>query len=143
MAEEEEDKSTSEVEEMENKRKNITKDNAEALANIIANCDDVSAFLQAIAVKSPRIIAYFILLCSDKHARVWFLQWPGNNLPSPTNAPQDHTGLKRVLSDVLTRIQNSKALHPIVTAQCEADRETKGWDCLPTMAKQVTLEARA
>ena len=70
MAEEEEDKSASEVEEMKNKNKNITKENVEALANIIANCNDVSDFLQDIAVKSPRIIAYSISLFSDKHARV-------------------------------------------------------------------------
>ena len=42
------------------------------LAIIVDNCDDVLAFLQAVAVKYLRILAAPLSLCADKHARVWF-----------------------------------------------------------------------
>ena len=45
---------------------------AETLASVAADCNDVLAFLQAIVVKSPRVIAAPLSLRADKKARVWF-----------------------------------------------------------------------
>ena len=70
------------------------------LANNATNRGSVLAFLQAVMIKSPSIIAALLLLHADKHARAWFHLFLGNNLPPPTNAPQDNTGLTGVLSDV-------------------------------------------
>ena len=42
------------------------------LATIADDCDDVLAFLQAVSVKSPRVIAAPLSLCADKRARVLF-----------------------------------------------------------------------
>ena len=52
-------------------------------------------------------------------------------------------GLKVVLTDVATRLQNAEALRPVVAAQREAEKETKGWDRLPPTAQRVILEASA
>ena len=79
---------------------------AETLATIVHDCDDVLAFLQAVAVKSPQVVSAALSLCADKHARVWFHQWSNINLPTSANtAPQYHAGLTGVLSDVATRFQ--------------------------------------
>ena len=64
---------------------------AETLAPFAVDCDDVLAFLQAVAMKSPRVIAAPLSLCADKKARVWFQRWTDVHLPKPpTPAPQDH-----------------------------------------------------
>ena len=43
---------------------------AETVATIADDCDDVLAFLQAVVVKSLRVIAVTLSLCADKRARV-------------------------------------------------------------------------
>ena len=99
---------------------------AETLASIAVDCDDVLAFLQAVAVKSPRFLVAPLSLCTDKQARVWFQQWTDVNLKNPpTPAPQDHMGLTDVLTDVATRLHTSEALRPVVGAQSEMEKETK------------------
>ena len=99
---------------------------AETLACIADECDDVLAFLQADAVKSPRVLAEPLSLCSDKRARVWFLRWTDVNLPKPlTLASQDHLSLTDVLTDVTTRLNTAEALRPVVAAQRETEKETK------------------
>ena len=57
--------------------------------------------------------------------------------------PQDHMGLTGVLTDVATRLHTAEALHPVVAAQREAEKETKRWDCLPLTAQRVVLEESA
>ena len=52
-------------------------------------------------------------------------------------------GLTGVLTDVETRLHTTEVLCPIVTAQREAENETKGWDCLPLTAQRVILAASA
>ena len=90
---------------------------AETLAYITEDCDDVLAFLQAVAVKSPRVIAAPLSLRVDKCARVWFQRWTDMNLAKPpTLAPQDHLGLMDVLTDVTTWLHTAKALPPVVAA---------------------------
>ena len=44
----------------------------------------------------------------------------------PTLAPQDHTGLTDVLTDVATHLHTAEALCPVVAAQRETDKKTKG-----------------
>ena len=114
------------------------------LVNIVVTFNNALAFLQDVAVKSLQIIADPLLLHADECARVWFCQWSGNNLPPLTNAPpQDHTGLTGSLSNVLARLQKSESLHPVIAAQREADKKTKGWDSLSATAQQVILAASA
>ena len=117
---------------------------AKTLASIAVDCDDVLAFLQAVAVKSPRVLAAPLSLRADKRARVWFQQWTDVNLPKPpTPAPQDHMDLTDILTDVATRMHTAEALRPIVSVQREMDKETKGWDRLPPTAQRVILAASA
>ena len=52
-------------------------------------------------------------------------------------------GLTGVLTDVMTRLDTSKALRPIVVAQREAEKGTKGWDRLPLTAQRIILAASA
>ena len=61
----------------------------------------------------------------------------------PTPAPQYHLGLTDVLTDVATRMHTEEALRPVVTAQSEMDKETKGWDRLPPTDQRVILAASA
>ena len=85
------------------------------------------AFLQAVAVKSQRFISSPLYLGTDKRAHVWFRRWTDNNLPTtPNPAPQYHMGLTGVLTDVATRLHTAEALCPIVAAQSEAEKDTKG-----------------
>ena len=121
--------------ETDNKSENIAKDNSETLVTIADDCDNVFDLLQYIVVKSPRIIATLLLLCAETCVRVWFRRWSGKKLPPPTNATQDHTGLIGVLSDVAKRIQHAETIYPVVAAQREADKEKKGWDCLPRISQ--------
>ena len=66
------------------------------------------------------------------------------HLPKPpTRAPQDHMGLTDVLADVATRLHTAEALCPVVAAQRNMDKETKGWDRLPFTAQRVILAASA
>ena len=91
------------------------------LSTITDNCDGVLAFLQAVAVKSPRVLAATLSLRTDKRARVWFQRWTDVNLPKPPMLPpQDHLGLTGVLTDVATRLHTDEALRPVVAAQREA-----------------------
>ena len=117
---------------------------ARTLATIADDCDNVLAFLQAIAVKSPRVIVAPLSLLADKHARIWSQQWTDVNLPKPpTLSPQDHLGLTGVRTNVATRLHTAEALRPVVAAQPKAEKETKGWDCLPPKAQRVILVASA
>ena len=56
------DESDSKREETKTNREDQAEEKSEMLATIAANCNYVLAFLQAIAVKSPRIIAAPLLL---------------------------------------------------------------------------------
>ena len=117
---------------------------AKTLATITDDCDDVLAFLQAVAVNSPRVIAAPLSLCPDKRARVWFQRWTDVNIPNPPkSAPQDHLGLTGVLTNVANRLHTVEALRPVVATQREAEKETKGWDRLPPTAQRVILAASA
>ena len=120
MAKEEEDIVMIEGGDTEDKIEYSAKENAETLATITADCNNVLALLQSVAVKSPRIIATLLSLHTDKRACIWFCRWAGNNLPPTTNAPQDHRRLTGVLSDVATGIQHTKALRPVVATQDKA-----------------------
>ena len=143
FSEEEEDYITIEGGETYNRSEESAKENADTLATIADDCNDILAFLQAATVKSPRIIAAPLSLCTYKPSPVWFHQWLGNNLPLTTNAPHYCTVLTGVLSDVTTRLQHAEDLRPVVVAQCNADKETKVWDRLLPTAKQVILVASA
>ena len=100
---------------------------------------------QAIAVKSPQVIAASLFLHTDKFMRVWFQFWIDVNLPMPSKlAPQDHLSLTGVLTDVATPLHTAaEALRPVIAAQSKAEKETKGWDCLPPTAQRVILEESA
>ena len=114
------------------------------MTTITDDCDDVLAFTQAVAIKSPRVIAAPLSLHADKRARVWFQRWTYVNLPTPPKpAPQDNLGLTGVLTDVATRLHTSEALRPAVSAHHEAEKEKKGWDRLPPTAQRVILAASA
>ena len=45
---------------------------AETLATIADDCDNVLAFLQAVSVKYPQVLAAPLSLLEDKRACVWF-----------------------------------------------------------------------
>ena len=48
-----------------------------------------------------------------------------------------------VLTDVATRLHTAEALLPVVVAQCEAEKDTKGWNRLPPTTQRVILAAIA
>ena len=103
------------------KKGNAKHATAKTLATIVDGCNNVLAFLQAVAVKSPQVIADPLSLRADKCARVWFLSWKDINLSTwPNPAPQDQLGLTGVLTDVETRLHTAEALCPVVVAQREA-----------------------
>ena len=113
------------------------------MATIADNCDDILDFIQSVAVKSPRVTAAPLSLLTEKCARVWFRRWPETNLPTPSKtAPQDHTVQTGVLRDVVTRLHTEEALRPVVAAQSEAEKETKGWNRIPPMSQRLILSAR-
>ena len=128
-------------------KKNMVKNNKtsnKTLATITDDCNDVLAFLQSAAVKSPQVIAAPLYLRADKRVRVWFRRWYETNLPTPTkNDPQDHMDLTGLLSTLATSFHTTKALCPDISAQREAGKETKGWYRLLSIAQQVILEASA
>ena len=100
---------------------------AKTLASIADDCDNVLAFLQAVAVESPRVLAAPLSLCMDKRVRVWFQRCTDVNLTKPpTSAPQDYLGFTDVLTDVATRMHTAEVLRPAVAAQREMEKESKG-----------------
>ena len=46
--------------------------------------------------------------------------------PPLTAVPQEYSGLTEVLSDVATWLQNSEPLRPVVAAQREAHKDSRG-----------------
>ena len=117
---------------------------AKTLTTIEEDFNNVLAFLQAVAIKSPQVIAAPLSLRADKRVRVWFQRWIDINLLTLAKpAPQDHLGLTGVRTDVATQLHTAEALHPIVAAQREAEKETKGWGRLPPTTQRVILEASA
>ena len=113
-------------------------------ATIADNCDDVLAFLQAVAIKYHQVIAAPFSLRVDKRTQVWFQRWTDVNLPKPPKpAPQYHLGLTGILTNVTTRLHTAEALHPVVSTQREAEKETKGWDPLPPTSQRAILAASA
>ena len=78
---------------------------------ITANCDNILAFLQAVALKALRVQTAPLSLRADNCARGWFCQWMDIHIiQHPThhkNAPQDHSGLTRVLVLIAMRFQNA------------------------------------
>ena len=96
---------------------------AKTLVSFAFNCDDVLAFLQAVSVNPPQVIAAPLSLRADKKARVWFQIWTDVHLPKPpTPAPQDHLGITDVLTDVATRLHTAEALCPVVATQHNTDK---------------------
>ena len=114
---------------------------------IAADCDYILAFLRGISLKAPQVQTAPISLRAYKREKIWFGQLVDSNLKhqAPPNkaAPQDHSGLTGVLSEVATRLQNEKSPHPVVPEQREADRETRGWDRLPPTSQRLILAASA
>ena len=89
---EEDNNNSKEEEEAEEDTKKKTekkrKATVETLATIVDNCNNILAFLQAVAVESPRVIATPLSLRTNKQARVWFFWWYNINLPaSPKTSP--------------------------------------------------------
>ena len=126
------------------KRGKVNQATSEALATIADNCDNVLAFLQVVAVKSPRVVAAPLSLRADNRARVYLRCWADINLPTlPKPDPQDHMGLTGVLTKVTTSFHAAEALCPVVTAQREEEKETKGWDCLQPTAHCIIMAASA
>ena len=114
------------------------------MATIADVRNNVLDFLQAVAVKSPRILAAPLSLHADKRVRVWFQLWTDVNFPKPpAPASKYHLGLTGVLTDVATRLYTAEALRPVVTAQSKTEKETKGLDRLSPTAKRVILVASA
>ena len=93
---------------------------------IAADCDNIIAFLQAVAVKAPRVAAVPLSLRVDKRAWAWFRRWSAHHLSplyTPINAaPQHHSELTGVLSDAATWLQKTESLRPVVAAQRNVDR---------------------
>ena len=52
----------------------------DATDGIAANCDDILAFLQAVALKALRVQAAPLSLRADKHMAGWFCQWTDSKL---------------------------------------------------------------
>ena len=55
--------------------------------------------------------------------------------------PQYHTGLTGVLVNVAIRLKTTEALRPVIFAQHEVEKYTKGWDRLPPTAQRAILAA--
>ena len=92
---------------------------------IAANCDDVLAFLQEVALKATQVLAEPLLLQSYMHETSWFRQWVVRNLkqPAPQNtiAPQYQSSIMGFLSEVVTRLKNAEGLCPVVASEHDAD----------------------
>ena len=113
----------------------------DATVGITSDCNNVLSFLQAVSLKAPQVLSAPLLLRVDKRASGWFLQWADCHIKQTfthnNNAPQDHSGLTRVLSEAATHLQNSEYLRPVVAALRKAYREMRGWYQLPPEAQQV------
>ena len=114
---------------------------------IEADFNDVLTFLQAVVVKALRVADASPSLRAVKRVSECFRRWSSHHLVPLTNpstaAQQEQLGLMVVLSNAITRLQNAEALLQDVAAQRKANREMKGWDCLPTTAKRTILEDSA
>ena len=109
---------------------------ADMLTNISDDCNNVLDLIQAVTVKSKKIIAAPLYLRTDKRACVWFRRWTYVNLPTPPKpAPQDHMGLTSVLTDMATWLHIAEALRLVTAAKREVENETKGWYRLPPTAQ--------
>ena len=95
----------------------------------------------------PRVTYAPLSLHADKRASDWFRKCYSHSLAplaTPTTAvPQDYSGIIGVLSNVATWLQNAEALHPVVTAQREDNRETKGWYRLHPTSQYVIIVVSA
>ena len=81
---------------------------AKTLATIADYCDNVLAFLRAVAVKSLQFTAAPLSLCVDKRVCIWFCRWSETNLPTPSKlVPQEHMGITGLMTDVETRLQTA------------------------------------
>ena len=110
---------------------------------IAADCNNILAFLQTIAVKLPRVETGPLSLRADKWAKDWFRKWFSHHLAPLTtpisSTPHDYLVLKGLLIDVASWLQNEEATHPVIWAQLRVDQDTKGWDRLPPMSQRVIL----
>ena len=114
------------------------------MATIADNFDNVLAFLQAVAIKSPQVTAAPLSIHAEKRARVCLCCWIDTNLTTlPNLYPQDHMDLTGVFTNVSTRLQIAEALHPVAAAHRKAEKQTKGWDRLAPTAQCVILAASA
>ena len=117
----------------------------DAMVGIAAECDNVLAFLQAVAIKAQQVLEAPLSMQADKCTRNWFHKWEDRHVTQhPTHhksALQDQYGLTRFLGEVATRLQNAEALRPVIADQHEADRETRGWNRPPLTAQRVILAA--
>ena len=52
----------------------------DAAVRIAANCDNVLALLQVVALKSLQLLAEPLSLQADKRTNIWFCQWKDINL---------------------------------------------------------------
>ena len=73
---------------------------------IVANCNGILVFLQALAVKTPRLEVFSLFLRADKHARGWFRRWFSHHI-TPLIArlaagAYDHLGFIGDQRDVVT-----------------------------------------
>ena len=82
----------------EEKKKDTGKNNkstAETFATISEDYNNVLDFLQAISVKSLRVIAAPLSLCAEKPSRVWFCRWLDKNSPHQTRLHQNTIRVSR------------------------------------------------
>ena len=118
-----------------------------ATDRIEADCDNIFAFLQAVALKSPQVQAAPLILRVYKHITGWLRQWADINLKrkelQDKAVPQDHSIIMGDLSEVSMQLWNAEALHPVVAAQREEDRETRSWYRLPPTSQRVILAVGA
>ena len=81
-------------------------------------------------VKAPRVVTAPLSLHVYKRAKNWFIKWYTRHISllatPPTDTQQYHSVLTGVLSNVAVWIQNTEALHPVISAQSRVDQETKG-----------------
>ena len=117
------------------------------MVGITANCNTFLTLLYTVTLKAPRVLEVMLLLQAENCATSWFWQWIDRHLKQYTthhkNAQQDQSRLTGGLSEVATRSQNTKALHPIVTYQRDTVRQMRGWDLPPLTSQRVILEASA
>ena len=126
------------------KKGNAKQATKETLVTIADDFNDVLSFFQSVAVKSPQFIASPLSLRVDNCARVWFCHWTDINLPPPPKPVlQEHMGLTSVLTDVAIKLHTTEAICPIVSAQREAEKDTKGWDHLSPTAQRIILATSA